>query len=174
MSHKCSFFATNTDTKAQKQNTEILVSFFYFSGACSASCFSPLRKLVLQWDWEPSFSLAGLSCINRRSGLNNKIVVTIFSHRQKKRSIKRAGLLQMGNRPWPNFINFGQLKHRKLLESAHFISYASYRNCLCYPENTKAFVKNRCKMKLYTWVKGRIPKKWKQFKSFSIRRRPPL
>ena len=74
----------------------------------------------------------------------------MFSHRQKKRFFKRGCLLQMGNRPWPNFINFGQLKHRKLPESAYFISYASFRNCLCYTENTKAFVKNHCKMKLYT------------------------
>ena len=49
----------------------------------------------------------------------------MFSHRQKKRFFKRGCLLQMGNRPWPNFINFGQLKHRKLPESAYFISYAS-------------------------------------------------
>ena len=149
MSHKCFFFATNTDTKAREQNTEIHAIFFSFQAPVQLHVFLLFVNSSSNEIENPLFSRAGLSCINRRSGLNNKIVVTIFSHRQKKRSIKRAGLLQMGNRPWPNFINFGQLKHRKLLESAYFISYASYRNCLCYPENTKAFVKNRCKMKLY-------------------------
>ena len=63
MSHTCSSFATGTVTNAQQQNTEIQ----FFSGACSASCFSPLRKLVLQWIEDPLFSRAVLSCNNRRS-----------------------------------------------------------------------------------------------------------
>ena len=68
----------------------------------------------------------------------------MFSHRQKKRFLKRGCLLQMGNRPWPNFINFGQLKHRKLPESAYFISYASLEIGFTTQKIQNLFVKNHC------------------------------
>ena len=150
MSHVLAPFLPQAQTQKHENKTRKYMSvFFTFQAPVQLHVFLLFVNSFSNEIENPLFSRAGLSCINRRSGLNNKIVVTIFGHRQKKRSIKRAGLLQMGNRPWPNFINFGQLKHRKLPESAYFISYASYRNCLCYPETTKAFVKNRCKMKLY-------------------------
>ena len=118
-------FLPQAQTRKHKNKTwKYMSDWFIFQAPVQLHVFLRFVNSSFNEIEDSLFSRAVVSCINRRSGLNNKNVVTIFSLHQKKRSIKRGGLL-MGNRPWPKFINFGQLKHRKLPESAYFISYAS-------------------------------------------------